>query len=280
MGYTGGNNRGAEAATGEWLFILNQDTQLEPDGLEQLIRGLETTKSDAASSQVASLSSTKTLPQPLNFDIFGRPTWVEENSARNAQPELWPRCFMFGGPGFMIRREVWKKLGGFDAKHFMYAEDDDISWKLWLAGYQAIHVRNAILHHRNSMEDGSWEISTFTRYLVNRNNLLVIAKNAQHILLLCAFLQILMLLAEAFLFLLTTRNWKFVWNSYFKAIIDAFKMWPHVLEKRRWNRKIRRRSDWEMARLFLRFRINRWDMIKAFFLKGQRPVIKQTKKTT
>jgi hypothetical protein len=57
-------------------------------------------------------------------------------------------------------------------------------------------------------------------------------------------------------------------------------MWPHVLEKRRWNRKIRRRSDWEMARLFLRFRINRWDMIKAFFLKGQRPVIKQTKKTT
>jgi GT2 family glycosyltransferase len=155
MGYTGGNNRGAEAATGEWLFILNQDTQLEPDGLEQLIRGLETTKSDAASSQVASLSSTKTLPQPLNFDIFGRPTWVEENSARNAQPELWPRCFMFGGPGFMIRREVWKKLGGFDAKHFMYAEDDDISWKLWLAGYQAIHVRNAILHHRNSMEDGA-----------------------------------------------------------------------------------------------------------------------------
>ena len=67
----------------------------------------------------------------------------------------------------------------------MYAEDDDISWKLWLAGHSAVHVRTAILHHRNPMEDGSWEISPNTRYFVNRNSLLVIAKNAQNLLLLC-----------------------------------------------------------------------------------------------
>jgi hypothetical protein len=83
-----------------------------------------------------------------------------------------------------------------------------------------------------------------------------------------------MLVGEALLMLVITRSWKFVWNSYFKAILDAFKMWRHVLEKRKFNRQIRRRSDWVMARMFLRFKISRWDMVKAFFLKGERPVVK------
>jgi GT2 family glycosyltransferase len=280
MGYTGGNNRGAAAATGEWVMILNDDTQLEPAGLEKMIRAMETSKSDASSSQVASLTdSGKTVPQPLYFDIFGRPSWKEED-ADLAKREPWVKCFMFGGPGFMVRREVWNKIGGFDPKHFMYAEDDDISWKLWLAGYQAVHVRTAILHHRNPMEDGSWEISTYTRYLVNRNSLLVIAKNGQNLLLLCLLLQMMMLAVESVFFLGLTRDWKFVKKSYVMAVVDFFKMWPHIREQREFIRSIRRRSDWEMIRLFLTIRVNRWDMIKAFFLKGIKPKVKQTKTTT
>ena len=177
---------------------------------------------------------------------------------------------MVAGAAFLTRRDVWNKLGGYDCKHFMYAEDDDISWKLWLAGYQNISVKNAIVHHRSGR---GWEIKEFTRYLVNRNSLIVVLKNAQHILLLCAFLQVLMLIGEAMLLLVISRRWKFVWNSYFKAIIDAFKMWRHILDKRKFNRRIRRRSDWAMARMFLRFRINRWDRVKDFF-KGKRPVVK------
>lgn len=280
MGFTGGNNRGVDAAQGEWVVILNDDTELEPDGLEQMLCAMAAAGADASSSQVASLTQAgKTIPQPMFFDMFGRPTWREDRPDASGRIPAWSRCFMFGGPGFMVRRSVWKKIGGFDTKHFMYAEDDDISWKLWLAGHSAVHVRNAVLHHRNPMEDGSWEISTFTRYLVNRNSLLVVAKNAQHILLLCLPLQIGMLLVESLFFLIVSRKWNFIWKSYLKAIADFFKMWRHVLEQRRFIRQIRRRSDWEMARLFLRLRINRWDMIEAFFLKGKRPVVKQTKKT-
>jgi GT2 family glycosyltransferase len=272
LGYAGGNNVGAEAATGEWVLILNDDTQLEPDCLEQLIHALETAKADVAVPAPAEYSSMKIVPSaPAGFDIFGRASWAEDDHTRYSKQELSHSCFFIGGAAFLIRRAVWQKVGGFDATHFMYAEDDDISWKVWLAGYQGIYVHNAILHHRDSR---GWEIKEFTRYLVNRNGLLVIAKNAQNILLLCGMLQILMLLGEGLLLLLVTRRGKFVWNSYCKAIIDAFKMWPHILEQRRFIRQIRRRSDWTMARMFLRFRINRWDMVKAFFLKGQRPVMK------
>ncbi len=272
LGYTGGNNVGAAAATGDWVFILNDDTQLEPDCLEQLLRALETSKAQAAVPALAEYKTMTITPSaPAGFDIVGRPSWSESDHTDLTAAKPWHPCFMVGGAAFLIRRDVWNQLGGFDATHFMYAEDDEISWKLWLAGYQSIYVSNAIVHHRDAR---GWEIKEFTRYLVNRNSLLVIFKNAQHVLLLLGVLQVLMLLGEALLMLLISRRWKFVWNSYFKAILDAFKMWRHVLKMRKLNRQIRRRSDWFMARRFLRFRINRWDMVKAFFLKGQRPVVK------
>jgi hypothetical protein len=55
------------------------------------------------------------------------------------------------------------------------------------------------------------------------------------------------------------------------------KMWRHVLKMRRRNRTFRKRSDWWMARRFLRLRMNRWDMVKPFFLKGHRPTVKPAK---
>jgi len=271
FGYAVSTNTGVERSSGEFVFNLNADTWLEPDCIEQLLCALEDSKAVAACTAQADLDSNKIIPSaPAGFDIFGRPSWSESDHENDFEAEGWHSCFMVAAAGFLIRRDVWRKLGGYDSKHFMYAEDDDISWKLWLAGYQSIYVSHAIVHHRSNR---AWEIKEFTRYLVNRNSLLVIAKNAQHVLLLCGLLQILMLVGEAILLLIISQNWRFVWKSYFKAIIDTFKMWPHVREMRRFNHQIRRRSDWTMARMFLRFRMNRWDMVKAFFT-GRRPVIK------
>jgi len=271
FGYAVSTNNGVNRATGEYVFNLNADTWLEPDCIETLLRAMESSKAVSACAAQADLDSNEAGPSsPNGFDLFGRPTWSEFNP--DTIPESrWQYFFMVAGAGFLTRRDVWNQIGGYDSKHFMYAEDDDISWKLWLAGYQNIYVHNAIVHHRSGR---TWEIKEFTRYLVNRNSLLVIAKNAQHILLICGLLQVVMLIGEALLLLIVSRNWKFVRNSYFKAIIDAFKMWPHIREMRKFIRLIRRRSDWSMARMFLRLKINRWDMIKAFFLQGRKPVIK------
>jgi GT2 family glycosyltransferase len=272
LGYTGGNNVGADAATGEWVYILNDDTQLEPDCLEKLLKAVEESKSDAAVPTLVEYDSMKEVfSAPMGFDVFGRPSWAPWD---HDKPGNWHPCFMAGGAAFLIRREVWKKLGGFDATHFMYAEDDEISWRIWLAGHQSVYVKNAIMHHRS---ERGWEVKEFTRYLVNRNSLLVILKNAQHILLLCWLAQVMMLAAEALVMLVLSRSWKFMWNCYIKAVIDGLKMWRHILESRRYLRTIRKRSDWWMAKHFLRLRPNRWDMVVAFFFKGQRPVVKPAK---
>ena len=272
-GYAVSTNFGVERAGGEFVFNLNADTWLEPDCVENMLRAMAEAGAISSIPAIAELDSNALVHSgPMGFDIFGRPTWSEND---HAQPGNWHDCFMVGGAGFLIRRDVWLKLGGFDAAHFMYAEDDDISWKLWLAGYRSLYVANAIMHHRT--HDRGWVIKEFTRYLVNRNSLLVVFKNAQHILLLTGLLQVLMLLAEGCLIWLISRSWKFAWNTYFKAVVDTVKMWRHICQMRKFNRSIRKRSDWAMARMFLKFRINRWDMVKAFFLKGRRPAVTPTK---
>ena len=267
LGYAGGIDVGADAAQGEFLFLLGNDTWLEPDCIEQIIKTMQAAQADAAIPTVTGYRSNTVVFSAIGFDLTGRPTGAEDTSAESYQLDPFPECFMVAGPGFMFRRAVWQNIGGFDPKLFMYAEDDDISWKLWLAGYRGIHVKNAVLHHR----DDSGEIRASTRYLANRNSLIVLAKNAQHVLMLCWFLQIILLVAEACFFLIIRRNWKFVWQGYFKAIIDAFKFSAHIFKMRKFNRQIRRRSDWQMAKKFMQFKINRWVMMTAW-LQGRMSV--------
>ena len=95
------------------------------------------------------------------------------------------------------------------------------------------------------------------RFLSVRNGILLILKNGQHVFLLMLLPHLLMLFCEALFFLVTTRNWTFVRNSYFRGIADAFRMMPHVRE---WRKKIsgfRQRGDFWMMR-FLRRRLSRW----------------------
>ena len=274
-GFAVATNFGVAHANGKYICSMNADTWMEPDCLEQLLNAIEISGSVAGCTTQASLNSDEIVPSaPMGFDIFGRPTWSESDHIGECEKQGWHPFFMVAGAAFVVRRDVWDQIGGFDHEHFMYAEDDDISWKLWLAGYQSVYVHTAVVHHRSHR---SWEIKEFTRYLVNRNSLLVVAKNAQHILLLCWWLQVLMLAAESVVMLGISRNWKFVWNSYIKAVIDCVKMWRHIFKMRGLNRKIRKRSDWQMARMFLRLRVNRWDMVKAFFTGGPRPTVKPAK---
>ncbi len=74
----------------------------------------------------------------------------------------------------------------------MYGEEMDLSWRIWIVGESIIGVPEAKIHHRGAVgvnPDGGVIItgnrtSGRKRFLANRNRLLIISKNSQHILLL------------------------------------------------------------------------------------------------
>lgn len=260
LGYCEGNNRAAQAARGRFLFFLNNDTWLEPDCLEVLLREVLRHQATAATPLILNYddNSFQSLGA-MGFDVCG----LTSTRARFSQTrDVW----MPEGCSYLIDRELFEKLGGFDPQIFMYSDEVDLSWRVWLAGGRAIGVPASRLHHRgaaNVNPKGSGTVvelrtSDSKRYYSNRNGLVVVAKNAQSLLLLMLPLQVMLLLAEAAVGLLLVRRWSFVRRTCLEAIRDAWRLRGHIRDARRKNRLLRRRGDWWMLR-FLRLRLNRWD---------------------
>jgi len=149
LGFGAANRRGAEAATGHWVALLNTDTVVEPGWLRPLLTTL------MADPGIGAACSTLRLlghPEVLNargggmtklglgFDHdFGQP-------ADGGAPEL-ADCLFPTAAAMLMRRRDFESVGGFDPAFFMYHEDVDLGWRLWLEGLRVVAVRDSIVGH-------------------------------------------------------------------------------------------------------------------------------------
>ena len=257
--FCGGNNRGAAAATGKYLFFLNNDTWLERGCLATLFREVEAAGAEAATPLVFNYDNE--TYQSLGgdgLDILG----MVPGTPRFDQTR---EVFAAYGAAFLIRADVFQKTGGFDEKLLMYMDETDLSWKVWIAGGKIIGVPAARMHHRGSPTanpaGGAKLVELRTnetkRFLSNRNGILVLMKNSRHILLLLLIPHLAFLLVEALASLVLLRNWPYVRKAYIGAIADAFRMRGHVWAWRRRIHSFRQRGDFALLR-FLTWRLNRW----------------------
>jgi GT2 family glycosyltransferase len=264
LGYAGGNNRAALQARGRYLFFLNPDTWLEPDCLERSVQEMQAAGAAAAAPLVLSyLDDTVQCTGEGGFDIFG----LCSSTAGRLEPG---EIFAPDGCWF-IEREWFRKLGGFDDRFFMYADEYDLCWRLWVAGGSVILAPSAKVHHRGAVavnpRGGERVLEARTsdtkRYYANRNNLLVLLKNSQHLLLALVPLQLLMLGAEALFMWAWTGRWSHIRRAYGEALADCWRLRPHILAERRRLRSVRQHGDFWMLR-FLRGRLNRWRELRRF----------------
>ena len=157
-GFGYGCNRGAEAAKGKYLFFLNNDTLLSEDTPEILSSFLEKNPSVGACGP-------KLLNPDGTFQVsFGLdPSFVNEyivrrwqhprKSAREAIMSSLERRYAQGkvdwvtGAALMIRKDVFRKLNGFDESFFMYFEDADLCKRIRETGYSVIYLPKTSLIH-------------------------------------------------------------------------------------------------------------------------------------
>ncbi len=263
LGYCEGNNRAAEAARGRYLLFLNNDTWLEPGCLEELLAEVERVGADAAGPLILNYEDdTFQSLGAFGFDIFGLA--CKRAPAANTRDVLMPE-----GCAYLIRRDLFHELGCYDPEFFMFADELDLSWRLWLAGHRAVAVPSARLHHRGAAQVNpagggatvEFRTSDTKRFYANRNNLLALLKNARNLLLLLVPLQLGLLALEAVASLVLVGRWSFVRRAYWDAVADCWRLRGHVRDERRRIRALRRRGDFWMLR-FLRARLNRWDELQ------------------
>jgi GT2 family glycosyltransferase len=201
------------------------------------------------------------------FDFTG---WVVVS-----RPDRKRGASFTGGTFAFIRADAFQRLGGYDEEFFMYGEEEDLAWRLWLSGSRVTPAPEARLHHRGAATvnpQGGEHITELRtsdrkRYYANRNHLLVLLKHSQHILLLTAAAFTALLLCEGLFWLLLTRRWSVARAVSWEPVRDCWRLRGHVRAKRKQVRHFRQHGDWWMLRFF-RWRFGRSGELKKIFKFG------------
>ena len=142
------------------------------------------------------------------------------------------------GSCMMLRREALNKTGLFDEKLFMYTEDIDLSWRMWLNGYKCIHSERAIYYH--GLDDGSVSHKAgqfYYHYYPMRNGVImrIIYGNLRDVL---SYYKILFGYIAGNIFQGKGDKLRIV-----KAILDSFRLIPHALMRRAKIQKLNPKGD-------------------------------------
>ncbi|MCE5258569.1 MAG: glycosyltransferase family 2 protein [Chloroflexi bacterium] len=174
-GYTGGCNAGIYAARGRYLVLLNNDTELDPRWLEELVHCLSLhPEAGIATSRIMLFDQRQTLNAA--GDTFGRDGLPDSRGVWQPYSQAYAtEGYVFGGSGgaMALRREMLAETGLFDESFFMWCEDVDLSWRCQLLGWKCIYVPDAVIYHHLSATGGG----ALSSYYVGRNTLWVIARN-------------------------------------------------------------------------------------------------------
>jgi GT2 family glycosyltransferase len=155
LGFGEANRRAALAAHGSYVAFLNSDTVVEPGWLAALVETLEDAPEIAAACSVLRLlehpdlvnargGGMSRLGYGLDHDYLlpyeGPP---EVSGSPPVADVLFPTA-----AAMLMRRGEFFALGGFDRSFFMYHEDVDLGWRLWLAGRRVVVCERSVVHHR------------------------------------------------------------------------------------------------------------------------------------
>ncbi|HLP24912.1 MAG TPA: glycosyltransferase family 2 protein [Acidobacteriota bacterium] len=147
LGFAGACNRAAAAATGDFLFFLNNDLVLLPGWFEPM-HTLLTGADVALVGNVQLNARTSTLDHAgVRFDAKGKP---EHDHARPFLARLrgWREVPAVTGACFGIRRATWQKLGAFDEGFRNGGEDVDLALRARAAGLRTVvSLRSVVRHH-------------------------------------------------------------------------------------------------------------------------------------
>jgi len=159
-GFAKANNKAIESAKGEYLLILNPDTDIEALYMNEVLDFADSKPKCGClgvrmhdANGVFLPESKRSVPDMFNsfeklFTKFKKNT--SKSYYRNDIGEFEiAEVEVITGAFFLIKKAAYNKIGGLDEKYFMYGEDIDICYTLLNHGYQNYYYgRASILHHK------------------------------------------------------------------------------------------------------------------------------------
>jgi GT2 family glycosyltransferase len=179
LGFTGGNNWGMQQAAGEFIFIVNNDTEVPPDLLDKLMEPFRKDPAIGVTCPKIRFYNKKEIIQYAGFNpinVFtGRTTAVGNLEEDKGQHDASGITYGAHGCAMLVSREVIDKVGMFPEKFFIYYEEWDWSARILKAGYKIWYAGDALIYHKESVTMG--KKSAIKVYYHTRNRILYMRRN-------------------------------------------------------------------------------------------------------
>jgi GT2 family glycosyltransferase/glycosyltransferase involved in cell wall biosynthesis len=180
LGFAGGCNLGARHATGTVLAFLNNDARPHPDWVSAAVDVLRAEPTVAAvASKVLDWDGTNIDFVDAGLTWFGMGYKRHAGQADDGSHDVSRDVLFATGSAMFVRAEVYRALGGFDERFFMFYEDVDLGWRLNLRGWRVRYEPRSLAFHRHhaSMSKVDSPDNARELFLLERNALAALYKN-------------------------------------------------------------------------------------------------------
>ena len=168
LGFSGGNNRGIRIARGDYIVLLNNDTEVRPDWLKQIIAVMEKRDDIGIAQPVILYMDSDNIIQTLGNNIDSI-LMVVKSVGKGKKFPAEKLCKMIKtsfpmGACIVLKRSLLKKIGLFDEKFFIY--HDDIYWGLltWLSGHKVATILTSVIYHYGRATIGRFKFKKIAYY--------------------------------------------------------------------------------------------------------------------
>jgi len=250
-GFAKGNNDAIAIAMAEgcdFVWVLNMDTIVEPDSLIELVKPMLVNQKLGAAQSLMRLwpdqdliNSSGNATHFLGYGYcldYRKPVAELNLTAIDGQAIAYP-----SGAAVLFRLSALRQVGLFDETFWMYNEDQDLGWRLWLAGWDCRLAAHSQIYHKYQFSRSSSKY-----YWLDRNRLLSGWKN-YHWLTIIVLLPAL-LSSDLILAIMSWRagRLKHKLNAWWYFINPLH--WPMLLKSRWQSQRLRRRPDRQIIKIF------------------------------
>ena len=179
LNYAEGNNYGIKKSKGDFIVLLNNDTTVQSNWIEPLVKEALINPKSFYQPIICSLDNPDIVfslggtVNPLGIAFL---IGTEKHISQVHLPKEKTEVFYCAGACVFTSREILNELGGLDSNYWTFYEDVNLGWKGRLRGYHSFIVPDSTIYHKWGGTHGR-KLSQKKLYLLERGRVSSILRN-------------------------------------------------------------------------------------------------------